>query len=273
MASLGFVTSPALDLPDDLDADFVEPYLMGRFVGPADDGSTRVLPDPLRGLGGLPVLGGAVLFPGSMTLADPATPLAVITDHLDRVAESLAAAGSAGGEQAGGEQGSGEQADRGWVVLGSGASRTIPDHVDRQVGLERLAEVVREATARLGAVGYDVLVEPLRQQESNVFTTLAETGAFLDDHGLGNRMVCDTFHLFSQAQTSADAVAQVRRIGHVHLSGHDRLAVHRDEQAVFEVSDALVEAGYVGRFSLECSWPNGVDDVRADLEVSRRRLP
>ncbi|CAI9403430.1 sugar phosphate isomerase/epimerase family protein [Aestuariimicrobium sp. T2.26MG-19.2B] len=255
MASLGCVINPSMVLPDTLDADFVEPCLMGRFVG-SENGRTVVLPRATHGLGGLPVKGAAVLFPGDLALADPATPLEHITQHLDRVAESLAAV-----------------SDGGWVVLGSGASRTIPAHVEREVGLARLAEVVGEATQRFAAVGFEVLLEPLRKSESNVFNNLGETAEYLDEHGLGNRMVCDTYHLFSEGLTSPHAVAQVGRIGHVHLSGHDRLPVHRDADAVFEVSDALVAAGYQGRFSLECAWPNGVDDLIADLAVCRERLP
>lgn len=255
MASLGCVLPSSFVIPGDVETDFVEPYLMGRFVDTDETGRTVLLPDPLASLGGHPVAGAAVLFPGSLALADPATPLERITDHLDRVAESLTVAH-----------------DQGWVVLGSGASRTIPAHVEREAGLERLAVVVGEATERLATVGFEVMVEPLRQQESNVFTTLAETADFLDAHGLGNRMVCDTFHLFSEGQSSTDAVAHVGRVGHVHLSGHDRLPVHRDVDAVFEIATAVVAAGYRGRFSLECDWPRGADDLRADLAVCRERL-
>ena len=255
MASLGCVLPSSFVIPADVQTDFVEPYLMGRFVDTDETGRTVLLPDPLASLGGHPVEGAAVLFPGSLALADPATALERVTDHLDRVAESLAAV-----------------SDHGWVVLGSGASRTIPAHVERRVGLERLAVVVGEATQRLAAVGFEVMVEPLRQQESNVFTTLTETADFLEGYGLGNRMVCDTFHLFSEGQTSSYAVAHVGRIGHVHLSGHDRLPVHRDAEAVFEMAGALVAAGYGGRFSLECDWPGGADDLRADLDICRERL-
>ncbi|WP_203567520.1 sugar phosphate isomerase/epimerase family protein [Aestuariimicrobium ganziense] len=254
MAELGLVINPE-QLPTDIDLDFLEPVLMGRFVG-SDDEGPRVLPDPLSGLPDRPIRGGAVLFPGTMRLADPDFDLSLVEQHLTTVGQALGAYAEPGR----------------WVVLGSGASRRIPDEVDRQAGLARLAEVVGLADRVLSEAGLEVMLEPLRAQESNVFNDLAEGARFLDDHGLDLRMVCDTFHMFSQDLTADFAVAHLDRIGHVHLSGHDRLPVSQDADAVLDVAVALAEAGYQGRWSFECRWPDAARDVADSIRVTRERL-
>lgn len=255
MAELGLVVGRER-LPDDVDLDFLEPCLMGRFLTADEQGRSEVLPDPTADLPQRPIRGAAILFPGALRLSDPAFDLAGIAAHLERAGSSLGAVAEPGA----------------WVVLGSGASRRIPEHVAREDGLTRLAEVVRQAQTILADHGLEVMLEPLRQQESNVFTTLDETADFMDAHGFDLRMVCDTFHLFSEGLTVADALPHLDRIGHVHLSGHDRLPVSQDADAVLDAAVALQEAGYHGRWSFECHWDEAGRDLAASIAVTRERL-
>lgn len=245
----GAVLGAGQHLGDDSSLDYTEPCVMGRLLSVNDAGDVTRVSDPLQGLAGKPIRGAAVLFPGAMRLADPDADREPITAHLQLVAEALGAVAESGA----------------WVVFGSGAARRLPDGVDPAAAMRRLAEVTREAHTILAAAGLELLVEPLRAEETNVFNRFADTMATLDAHGLDDvRVVCDTYHLHHLGQTIDDVLPHLDRVGHVHLSDHERALVTADIFPVVADTAALLEVGYLGRFSFECRY----DDLSRDLDAS-----
>ncbi len=229
-------------------ADYLEPYVVRGFVT-GEPPHERL---PVRH--DLTFPSWAVLFPPSFALADPTAPLEPVAAYLDTVADALGPHAAPGAT----------------VVLGSGPARSIPPGVSRTDAEARLAEVIRIGRAAFAASGVELLLEPLRRAESNIFNDLPEAVAFLDRHGLAEvRLVADCFHLFSEGGETQTVIELLDRVGHVHLADRDRAPITAGIWPVADYVRALLEAGYDGRMSFECSWQDRPAELRASLAIAR----
>lgn len=201
----------------------------------------------------------AILCPGTMRLSDPAVPLEQ-TAHYLRAAMSAIAPWARPGAT---------------VVLGSGASRRIPEGVPRAAAEERFAASVRCARDLAAERGLEALLEPLHRGETDMVTTLAEGAAFLDAHGLGDmRMVADLFHVMGEGEDLAVVHELAGRVGHAHIADTDRRPPGQGDWPLAEFLTALREGGYGGHVSIECfTWQDIAVEGRAALAAVRAADP
>lgn len=252
MRRVGVIVSPdRVEQTAALGPDYLEPAIAGSLVHRDDSGRWR--PDPA--FSGRRYPSFALLFPGELRLSDPRVPLDPVVDYLDQVLPHVAAVAEPGAR----------------IVFGSGTARRIPDDVDPRAGAARFAEAVRVVRDRARSHGLVIVLEPLNAGETNLLSTVAETVAFLDEHGIdGVPVVADLFHIAASGEPLSDVGAHIDRIGHVHLADTDRRWVGSGTAPWRELLAVLDRAGYDGRMSLECRWGDDYEsEVRRSLELVR----
>lgn len=201
----------------------------------------------------------AILCPAAVRVSDPAVPLEETSDYLRGAVEAIAPWARQGAT----------------VVLGSGASRRIPQGVGRAEGAERFAASVRTARDIAAANGLEVLLEPLHQGETDLVNTLEEAVAFLDAHDLPDvRVVADLFHVMLEGESFETVHRLAPRVGHVHVADTDRRPPGQGDWPLGEFLAALREGGCAGHVSIECfTWEDIAVEGRAALDAVRAADP
>ena len=230
----------AIGIIADAGFDFCE--LPARAVLPfADD--AEALP-ALRAIAAHPIQPESfnVLVPAELPLVGPNVDLPRLQAYLDRAFSRM---GQLGGAIA---------------VLGSGAARRIPDDWPRNKALDQLADALALAGDLSARSGVTLALEHLNQGECNVFTSLAESSAFIRSRGLQDvKILADLFHLEVEHE-SMDAVRDAGPlVVHVHTAGGGRKAPQVSGYDHDGFAQALREIGYDARVSAENSW----DDLAA----------
>src|SRR5262249_24225010 len=77
----------------------------------------------------------------------------------------------------------------------SGGARRIPDTMSRAEALDQLADTLALAADEAGRAGIELALEHLNQSECNVFTSIAECHAFIEQRKFaGLRLLGDLPH-------------------------------------------------------------------------------
>lgn len=141
------------------------------------------------------------------------------------------------------------------VVLGSGGARRIPDGMPRERALDQLADSLALAADEAGSAGIELALEHLNQNECNVFTTVTECQAFIEQRGLaGLRLLADLHHLELEHEPIDHVVAAAPLLAHVHVADGGRRAPGVGGYDYAGFMAALHNVGYNGRISAECMW-------------------
>jgi sugar phosphate isomerase/epimerase len=178
-----------------------------------------------------------VLVPAQLPLVGPGADLAALRTYLRRAFGRMA--------QLGAEV----------AVLGSGAARRIPDGMPRAQALEQLAAVLALAADEAGRAGITLALEHLNQGETNVFTSLAECQAFVQERRSARlQLLADLYHLELEHEPLAHVVAAAPLLAHVHVAGGGRRAPYVEGYDYAGFMAALRDAGYDRRISAECAW-------------------
>jgi sugar phosphate isomerase/epimerase len=234
----------------DAGADYVEPTIVGNLVVESAPGVWTRNPD-YTAPDGCPSF--AILFPGSLRLSDPGFPAVQVSDYLAAVIPVIATAGAPGAR----------------IVFGSGAARTIPEGVGRPEAERRFAEVLREARAVAASHGLVVMLEPLNTGETNLLHTIAESAAFLDEHGIeGVPIVADLYHIMLEGEPLDVVTANGARVGHAHIADTGRTPPGQGDWPLAEFLEALTAGGYRGNVSIECTW----QDITTELAPALAHL-
>jgi sugar phosphate isomerase/epimerase len=180
-----------------------------------------------------------VLVPAQLPLAGPHADLDALRAYLRRAFPRMAQVGAA------------------LVVLGSGAARRIPDEIPRDRGLDQLADALSVASEEAGRAGLELALEPLNRSECNVFNTLAESQAFIQDRRLGSvRLVADLHHIEKESEPMRHVLDAGRLLAHVQVADGGRKAPGGGGYDFPGFMRVLREVGYDRRISAECRWDN-----------------
>src|SRR5262245_16560591 len=237
--------------PDQIDIlaqagyDFCE--LQARAVLPFED-DAAALP-ALRQIAAVPLRPEAfnVLVPAELPMAGPHADLAALRAYLRRAFGRMAQLGGV------------------VVVLGSGGARRIPDGLPREQALDQLAAALALAADEAGRAGIALALEHLNRGETNVFNSLAECQAFVEQRGLTNlQLLADIYHLELEQEPLAHVTAAGPLLAHVHVAGGGRRAPNVPGYDYAGFMAALHITGYDRRISAECSW----DDLAAQAATS-----
>jgi len=201
----------------------------------------------------------AILCPASVQVSDPSVPLSVTEEYLRAAFAAIAPWARPGAT----------------VVLGSGASRRIPEGVGRAEGEQRFAASARTARDLAAAHGLEVLLEPLHRGETDLVNTLEEAVAFLDAHDLSDvRVVADLFHVMLEGESFETVHRLAPRVGHIHVADTDRRPPGQGDWPLAEFLTALRDGGCAGHVSIECfTWEDIAVEGRPALGAVRAADP
>ncbi|MCU1527160.1 MAG: hypothetical protein JWP75_923 [Frondihabitans sp.] len=234
----------------DAGADYIEPTIVGNVVTQSASGEWSL--NPAYSGGRYPSF--AILVSGDVRVADPAVPFHVVTDYFASVLPLVASIAEPGAK----------------VVFGSGSARTIPATADRAAAEARFAESLRAARDIALAADLRIILEPLHVGETNLIYTIEEAAEFLDAHEIdGVTIVADLFHIQLEHEPLSVAHRLGHRIGHVHIADTARRYIGSGDWPWREFLTTLLDDGYDGSVSLECSWG---DDFSGEVAASLREL-
>ncbi len=159
------------------------------------------------------------------------------------------------------------------TIVGSMQGR-IPTASERESLMAQLALALEDLGEHAAKFQVPLLIEPLNRYETNVFTDLETTAAWVQSLNTKNiRILADMFHMNIE---EADLGESIRRfgtlIGHLHFADSNRRAVGLGHTPVEGLIEALREIGYSGYLSAEV-FPLPTPEAAAESTIaSFRRL-
>jgi D-psicose/D-tagatose/L-ribulose 3-epimerase len=163
-----------------------------------------------------------------------------------------------------------ERLGAGVLVVGSGASRAVPNGFDRDRALAQFADFLRAVAARGADHGVTVVLEPLRPEETNLLNTVAESAAFLRERDTGPaRLLADLYHMREQRESLDSLGEAADLLAHVHVAGVGRGRPAPDAEDLEPFLRALHDAGYAGDCSIECNWKDFAAEAPGALAHTR----
>lgn len=155
------------------------------------------------------------------------------------------------------------------IVFGSGGARRIPEGVSREKAYEQLLAFGRLIAPIAGTYGVTVVVEPLNSSECNVFNSVSECARYVRDLNHPNiQLLADAYHVSRDNENPHDMVPQANILRHIHIATYEsRLAPGLEPCDFSAFFDALHQAEYTGRVSIEGGWKDMARDARGALEV------
>lgn len=147
------------------------------------------------------------------------------------------------------------------IVFGSGGARSIPEGTTEGQAIAQFTELCREIAPIAGAYGIMIVIEPLC--DCNLINYLWEGAKIVEavDHP-NLKLLADFFHMLRFGDAPQDIATFGEHLRHIHIAEPANRTPPGVEPYDFSpFFDALGEAGYNGRISLECSWG---DDLAAE---------
>ena len=158
-------------------------------------------------------------------------------------------------------------------VFGSGGSRRVPENFPREKAWEQLKTVAKILGDAGEKYGVTIALEPLRHEETNIFTMQPEALKFVKEVNHPHfKLLCDYYHLISENGTPE----MVEQCGDILVHTHIANPVGRVPMTPQDTADykaffrALHFIGYNARMSLECPVKNPETQLPVVLEVLHR---
>lgn len=158
------------------------------------------------------------------------------------------------------------------IVFGSGRSRSVPEGFSRARAYEQLVEYLHMAGDICGGYGITIAIEPLNRAECNILNSVAEATwvAMRTDHS-NVRVLADLYHIAKDDENLHEVRAAGRYMRHVHIANpNGRIwPMPGDGYDYMPFADALRDAGYTGRVSIEAGTEDFGGSLCAALSVLR----
>ena len=176
--------------------------------------------------------------PGLKMTADDPQARADVTKHIDSVLELA------------------HDLEAPMVVVGGGGVRAVPTTLDREVGTERVLEVLGNSARRAEALGVSIGLEAINRYETNLGRTLAECKRYVEAIASpAMKVVGDTFHMNIEEASLAGAIAGCGPLlGHLQVEDSHRLAPGGGHIDFPPIVEALRRIDYQGFLSFEFFW-------------------
>lgn len=192
------------------------------------------------------------LFPGEWRLADPELDKSTYIARAVKIFDIMQALGIP------------------YAVFGSGGARSLRDDCVES-SRASLIEFMKTIAAEAGKRGIVLLIEPLRQRETNIFITVAEAGEAIKEIADPNILLLyDAFHM-AEERTSLECVreyAPLLRHCHMAESPHRTYPGSSDSadlQYNRHFAKELLASGYDGAVSVECGFRDFKKDAAEAL--------
>lgn len=157
------------------------------------------------------------------------------------------------------------------ITFGSAGARQVPDGFPAADAELQFAALLARLAAPAQEHGVVVGVEPLQRSECNFLNRLEEARRIVAAvHHPSIRLTADVFHM-AREEEGPDAIrAAAGLVAHVHLAERRaRTAPGVDGEDFVPYLQALHEAGFTGRISLECGWDEPARQLPTALAALR----
>ena len=136
------------------------------------------------------------------------------------------------------------------VVVGGSKQRSVPVSMDRELGVNRVLEVLSRIAKSAEKYGVVACFEAHNRYESNLANTLDECSRYVDQiNSPALKIAGDTYHMNIEEKSLDGAIISAgSRIGHMHLPDSHRLAPgdgHIDFSAILAALRRINFAGYL----------------------------
>jgi sugar phosphate isomerase/epimerase len=163
-----------------------------------------------------------------------------------------------------------EQVGMELIVFGSGNSRMAPEGYPVEQVMDDFVKTLRLVGPIAERHGITIVVEPINKTECNFINTLAAGAEAVErcDHP-SVWLLADYYHMLMDGEPASEVARFGHLIKHTHLAelaGRAYPGKSREDFSPF--FNALGQAGYPGRVTLECTW----DNLAAEIEPSVRYL-
>jgi sugar phosphate isomerase/epimerase len=159
------------------------------------------------------------------------------------------------------------------IVFGSGSARACPPGYNRADAVQQIGAHLSQWSDWAQRRRVQIVLEPLRYEETNTLNTLAESGALVASIGKpGARLLADVYHMACNNESPEDILLWASLLSHVHVAEkQDRAAPGRYGEDFRPYFSALHQADYDRRISIECNWQNFAAEVGPAIETLREQ--
>jgi sugar phosphate isomerase/epimerase len=159
------------------------------------------------------------------------------------------------------------------IVFGSGGARVCPPNYNHTDAVHQIGVHFTHWSEWAQNHGVEIVLEPLRYEETNTLNTLTEAGALVAQIDRPRaRLLADCYHMASNHESPQDLLPWSGFLSHVHVAEkRDRAAPGHSGEDFRPFFAALHQAGYDRRISIECHWQNLAAEVPPALETLREQ--
>ncbi len=140
------------------------------------------------------------------------------------------------------------------VVFGSGAARTVPTGFAVERAQEQILNFLRCIRDQAAPLGLTVVIEPLNHTETNMLLSLSEAMEYVAEIGEPVALLADFYHMQQENEPLEHLVEAGAALRHVHVADSGRRAPGTGDYPYSAFAEALADAQYSGRISIECRW-------------------
>ena len=159
------------------------------------------------------------------------------------------------------------------IVFGSGSARACPPDYSRADAVQQIREHLSQWSEWAQDHGVQIVLEPLRYEETNTLNTVTEAGklvATIDRPGA--RLLADVYHMACNNESPEDILPWSSLLSHIHVAEkQERAAPGRHGEDFRPYFAALHQAGYDRRISIECNWQNLATEVGPAIQTLREQ--
>ncbi len=197
------------------------------------------------------------LFPWQWRLADPASDRDEYVAHAVKLFDIMQALGAK------------------YAVFGSGGARSIHAEIGEEKSRETLYDFLRTIAAEAVKRGIEIVIEPLRKCETNVFNTVPESAAIVRElNEPGIRLLYDVFHMAEEGTSLDCIVPNLDLTDHCHIAEAPNRSYpgspdSKDLEYNKTFAKELIRGGYNGAVSVECGFKDFKAEAKTALEYLR----
>jgi sugar phosphate isomerase/epimerase len=159
------------------------------------------------------------------------------------------------------------------IVFGSGWARVCPPDYSHIDAVQQIGAHFSQWSEWAQNHGVQIVLEPLRYEETNTLNTVTEAGEFVAHIDRpGARLLADFYHMAYNNESPEDMLPWSSLLSHVHVAEkRDRAAPGRYGEDFRPFFAALHQAGYDRRISIECTWQNLAAEVSPAIETLKEQ--
>lgn len=229
--------------------DYIE-YAVPHFAALSQEEMDRAVDYYNRGLLKVEACNGFI--PGTLPLVGEQADLSTVRAYLETVLPRMASVGVQ------------------MVVFGSGGARRIPEGITPEAAEKQLDQFLILAESIARPLGITIVIEPLNHQECNVFLTVTESARTVRRLNLPNlKVLADLYHCYVEQEPAQVLVENADILYHTHVAYPDGRTIPADHPYLRSCGEALRQAGYHSRMSIECRCQDFAAEVTGALPVMK----